>query len=278
LHNINVNFRLFSNKKLFYKIFVTEINFRSSFNLRIDFQAKFMNRKLSDEQLDRIAKNLLQDFALDDETLDEIAASPKLWWNVRNNIVAEKTRRERNWFFGLRWQIAAFGMLGIILFAGIGGLFLNFNTNEPLAKVEEIQTPKIENTTPKIVEEPKSAATAEKDLPLKPISKTEIAKVLPKKEVSKQAVQKNSSPNETKAKKPKTNILTDETKTETKTDFIALSYSSATDSGQIVRVKVPSSMMVSLGVTTESEQQSNLVNAEVVIGDDGMARAIRFIK
>lgn len=237
-----------------------------------------MDRKLSDEQLDRIAKNLLQDFALDDETLDEIAVSPKLWWNVRNNIEAEKTRREKNWFFGLRWQIAAFGALGIILFAGIGGLFLNFNTNEPLAKVEEIQTPKVENSAPKIVEEPKSVAKVENDLPLKPISKTEIAKVLPKKEVSKQAVQKISSPNETKAKKPKTNILTGETNTETKTDFIALSYSSATDSGQIVRVKVPSSMMVSLGVTTESEQQSNLVNAEVVIGDDGMARAIRFIK
>ena len=65
---------------------------------------------------------------------------------------------------------------------------------------------------------------------------------------------------------------------ETKTDFIALSYAANTDSGQIVRVKVPSSMMVSLGVATNVEKESELVSAEVVIGDDGLARAIRFIR
>ncbi|HQU85731.1 MAG TPA: hypothetical protein PKY59_21525 [Pyrinomonadaceae bacterium] len=237
-----------------------------------------MDRNLSDEQLDRIAKELLHDFSLNEETLDEIADSPKLWWNVRNAIEAERSRRERNWFFGLRWQIAAFSALGIILFAGIGGLFLNFNSNAPLAKVEEIQTPKIENPAPFINEKKEVVSKEEKTSPIKSVLKTETAKVFLKKEVSKQAVQKISSPNETKIKTPKTNNLTDEAKTETKTDFIALSYSSATDSGQIVRVKVPSSMMVSLGVTTESEQTSKLVNAEVVIGDDGMARAIRFIK
>ena len=65
---------------------------------------------------------------------------------------------------------------------------------------------------------------------------------------------------------------------ETKTDFIALSYAADTESGQIVRVKVPSSMMVSLGVATNVEKESKMVNAEVVIGDDGLARAIRFIR
>lgn len=237
-----------------------------------------MNRKLSDEQLDRIAKNLLQNFSPDDEMLDEIADSPKLWWNVRNNIEQEKTRRERNWFFGLRWQLAAFGALGIILFAGIGGVILNFNANETVAEVKEIEIQKIEKATPKSVEETKFSETIENKLPLKSVSKTEKPKSISKKELPKNIIQIKSSANGTEIKQPKAEISKDEAKTETKTDFIALSYSSATDSGQIVRVKVPSSMMVSLGVTTESEQQSNLVNAEVVIGDDGMARAIRFIK
>ena len=65
---------------------------------------------------------------------------------------------------------------------------------------------------------------------------------------------------------------------ETKTDFIALSYAANTDSGQIVRVKVPRSMMVSLGVTTNTEKSSELVTAEVILGDDGAARAIRFVQ
>jgi hypothetical protein len=63
-----------------------------------------------------------------------------------------------------------------------------------------------------------------------------------------------------------------------KTDFIALSYSSAAESGQILNVKVPRSMMVALGVTSNVENISELVNAEVVMGDDGLARAIRFVQ
>lgn len=237
-----------------------------------------MNKKLSDEEIDRIAKNLLQNFSPDDEMLDEIADSPKLWWNVRNGIEQEKTRRERNWFFGLRWQFAAFGTLGIILFAGIGGVFLNLNSNEPIAEVKEIEVQKIEKTAPKIIEETEISETIENKSPLKSFTKTEKTESISKKELPKNIIQTKSSTNEAKLRTPKTEISKNKIKTETKTDFIKLSYSSATDSGQIVRVKVPSSMMVSLGVTTESEQQSKLVNAEVVIGDDGMAQAIRFIK
>lgn len=237
-----------------------------------------MDRNLSDEQLDRIAKELLENFSLNEESLDEIADSPKLWWNVRNGIEAEKTRRERNRFFGFRWRIAAFGTLGIILFAGIGGLFINVKTVEPLVKTEEIQMPKAENSAPFVIEEKKIVTKEEKQLQVKQVSKSETAKVFPKRELTKQAVQKISSPHEIKSSKAKTDNLSEEAAEETKTDFIALSYSSATNSGQIVRVKVPSSMMVSLGVSSGTEQTAKLVNAEVVIGDDGMARAIRFIK
>ena len=52
----------------------------------------------------------------------------------------------------------------------------------------------------------------------------------------------------------------------------------ATESGQILSVKVPRSMMVALGVTTNAERNSEMVKAEVIVGDDGAARAIRFMK
>jgi hypothetical protein len=65
---------------------------------------------------------------------------------------------------------------------------------------------------------------------------------------------------------------------EVKTDFIALSYARDPDSGQIVRVRVPSSMMVSLGLVTSVKQPAELVDAEVLVGDDGLTRAIRFIR
>jgi hypothetical protein len=37
-------------------------------------------------------------------------------------------------------------------------------------------------------------------------------------------------------------------------------------------------MMVSLGVVSQVDKDSSMVSAEVVVGDDGLARAIRFIR
>jgi hypothetical protein len=65
---------------------------------------------------------------------------------------------------------------------------------------------------------------------------------------------------------------------EVKTDFIALAYAREPESGQLVRVKVPSSMMVTLGVVPTVTNPSALVDAEVVVGDDGLTRSIRFIR
>ena len=114
-----------------------------------------MDRKLSDEQLDKIAKNLLNDFSLDEETLDEIAESPKLWWNVRNRIEAEKTRREKSWFFAFRPQLLAFGALAMVICFGLTALFLNFKKDSDLATAK--QNP-VQNPTGEKVKTPENPA------------------------------------------------------------------------------------------------------------------------
>jgi len=79
---------------------------------------------------------------------------------------------------------------------------------------------------------------------------------------------------------PRTQVArsTRQASTEVKSDFIALAYARDPESGQIIRVKVPSSMMVQLGVVSTVERPSELVDAEVLVGDDGLTRAIRFIR
>jgi hypothetical protein len=231
-----------------------------------------MDRKLSDEQIDRIAKNLLQDFVLDNETLDEIAESPKFWRNVRNEIEAEKTRREKSWFFVFRPQIVAFGALAIAACFGLAMMFLNSktNSNSPIAQQnsidEKVETSEISATAPS--EEYSSKPETSKEF-----------RATPKKVLVKNAVPKTRFIAKNQTAELSTKQLSKSPKTEeTKTDFIALSYTANTDSGQIVRVKVPRSMMVSLGITTNVEKNSELVTAEVILGDDGSARAIRFVQ
>ena len=65
------------------------------------------------------------------------------------------------------------------------------------------------------------------------------------------------------------------------TDFLPLTYiaeATATDSGHVVRVEVPRTMMASMGVPTNRERNAEFVKADVIIGDDGLARAIRFVQ
>jgi hypothetical protein len=65
------------------------------------------------------------------------------------------------------------------------------------------------------------------------------------------------------------------------TDFLPLSYSSSLsqfDGGQVVRVELPRSALQSFGLPVNAESASERVKADVLLGHDGVARAIRFVR
>ena len=65
------------------------------------------------------------------------------------------------------------------------------------------------------------------------------------------------------------------------TDFIPLSYMSATslqEGGQIVRVQLPRSALANFGLPVNMDRYNEKVKADVLYGVDGMARAIRFVQ
>jgi hypothetical protein len=65
------------------------------------------------------------------------------------------------------------------------------------------------------------------------------------------------------------------------TGYIPLTYlaeSTAMESGQVVRLRLPRSVLVSLGLAMGLESSGELMEADLVIGDDGVARAIRLVQ
>jgi len=65
------------------------------------------------------------------------------------------------------------------------------------------------------------------------------------------------------------------------TDFIPLSYSNGMnlqDGGQIVRVELPRSALVTFGLPVNMDRLNEKVKADVWLGVDGMAHAIRFVQ
>lgn len=230
-----------------------------------------MDRKISDEQVERIAAKLLNNFALDEETLDEIAASPQMWRNVRGRIEDEKARRGKSLFAVFRSPVWAFGAAALIVCVGLAVLLLKSENNPNPAAVNQNSVQKTEEQIPEIASDTSDSVSQQKNdnnpaAEQKPVKKTAAKTKLIAKKTAKSV-----------GKLPNKEIAPASATEETKTDFIALTYAAETDSGQIVRVKVPGSMMVALGVKANVEKESELVNAEVLLGDDGMARAIRFI-
>lgn len=65
------------------------------------------------------------------------------------------------------------------------------------------------------------------------------------------------------------------------TDFIPLIGRDSLgqfDSGQVVRVELPRTALMSLGLPMNMERADERIKADVVVGNDGMARAIRFVR
>jgi hypothetical protein len=67
---------------------------------------------------------------------------------------------------------------------------------------------------------------------------------------------------------------------ETVTDYIPLTYladATAVESGTVLRVELPPSALVTMGLPAPVERSDSLVKADVVVGDDGVPRAVRFV-
>jgi hypothetical protein len=79
----------------------------------------------------------------------------------------------------------------------------------------------------------------------------------------------------------KRRIRKPEPKRELATEFFAIPYAPAmthVDRGQLIRVAVPAMSMRNFGLPVREERMLDRVRADVLMGEDGIARAIRFVR
>ena len=235
-----------------------------------------MKKQLSDEQLDQMMRNVMNDAALDDAAVDNVADSPTLWWAVQRQINREKDLSKSPWPpVGNFWRWL---MLGVPAGAAAAVLITLF-AFQPAPLVDDVAvsvapvSDQVRHTLPSVnqvvdtnFEAPRAETDNRSTGPVNPLPTAR--RLVAAKHIESKRLATNRILNLSVARKS----------TEIKTDFIALSYARNPDSGQIVRVRVPSSMMVTLGLVTSVTKPSNLVDAEVLVGDDGLTRAIRFIR
>ena len=236
-----------------------------------------LNSYNQDDSSEELSRQILRATRADQDEIEAAVNSPFLFQRIRNQIATEGHRTHQtsvanqrnlfstlfasfNWHWG--WAIPAAALL---LFG-----FVMLMTKSNPEKFNE----NVKQITPEKIVTPENIAPLEKT---EPSEKSEIKDSAPKVTV----VKANHRP---AAKRSENKISHSPIATETAevvTDFLPLTYlseSSAADSGHVVRVEVPRTMMASMGVPTNRERNTEFVKADVIIGDDGLATAIRFVQ
>ena len=222
----------------------------------------------SQERLDQMELKVLQSLKVGEDEIEAVAGAPYLYDRVRSRIQAgPKQRRSDGRLVGSRlafvpthlnvrrpvlWTLSAAAVL--LLVAAL--LFWRPGQSVESGKLGSSQ---------------QTPSAPQQDLqPSAPSSKPEpdgrLAGFVPA---------PNRSPVVSRPRRTRSRS------TEVATEFFPLTFiadSAALETGHVVRVRIPRSALVTFGVPMNVDRAGELVKADVVIGDDGLARAIRFIQ
>jgi hypothetical protein len=174
-------------------------------------------------------------------------ASPFLETRLRAAFREHHGRRHRGWL--LRWASAAALMAC--------AAFVVLRLMQPAA-----------------VEAPKPVAQTQPATPPPAAVAKSVPAVTPQRGAP---VRKRTAPSVQVAKAPRRAPVPEDSGVQ---EFIALPYApplSSLDRGQVMRVRLPRQSLRSLGIPVNEERMFERVPADLLMGEDGLARAIRFV-
>ena len=219
-------------------------------------------------ELDRLTSSLLKSTALRHEEVEQIAARDDLFLSVKRRIAAE-AREDRRFSTGG----ALFTRPRVIVFASIVSILtvlftveaiidrsnVNRKTSQPMAK---------SNVAP---QQPQPEVIKSDPQPSRNDSHYETA-------VSRQNVERPTAI-KTVYHAPRAAQPTEPE--EQPVEFYALADMNSNESvagGRVIRVDLPRASLVALGVNMPLGNDKQLVKADIVVGPDGVPRAIRVVE
>jgi len=200
------------------------------------------SRKLDDETLTSSLQLLAEEMA-------SLTAPPEIEQKLREAFRAQSATATSHGY-GRYWLVAVAAMILIV----ISVIALRSRTDAPRPTVAQ---------QPQIKEQP---------IALQP----KVDEPQPKQQ--QQIAQKPRRP---AARRARNNEVANHVNREIATDFMPLGYlnpATLQDGGQIIRVELPRSTLVNFGLPVNMDRYHEKVKADVFIGVDGLAHAIRFVK
>ena len=242
------------------QVFVTRCWDRTSF-----FSEKMQNRDLNDKELDRIAGMVVRSASVRESELENIIGNPALFEKVRARISAGPTRPSAAFVvLGFIRRNAA-AVSGVLLISIAAIAFGVLRTKSP-------ETGPVARTTPITTEREKQSYTtfSEPDQMVETRSARGVERSRPQRIPVERISPQRISPQRTSGT------------VDHGGEFYAVSYagdpSETERGGRIIRVDMPRSALFAMGVNIPLENDAEVIKADLLVGNDGVTRAIRVVE
>ncbi len=217
-------------------------------------------RKLEKKNLDEIAKVLVKADTLSARDIDKITANTALFDSVRARLnVATEFPGPKRLFVGRK---LAGSMASVVMVVATVAISLFVFRSKPI----------------EVVRHPAPEASRTGDVKTFPEPDREVIADLPRPSQGMKAERISSKP-EVRVNRPKQSAAQ---QIRYEGDFYALSYAGDPNEtergGRIVRVDVSRSTLFAMGVDVPLENETDTVKADLLIGSDGVTRAIRLVR
>jgi hypothetical protein len=241
-------------------------------------------RNLQNEELDRVGRKLLDAARVRSEEIEQIVGSPMLFDAVKARIETERRNGNLKNVSGgwanlqiWNWQRASAMALPLFI-VGVISLII-FSKFTPQQQTEQVAVPEIQ---PKVAEVEILQPTTQIPEDSPTIVKTKNP-VIESPKITKQKVfiNKISKTQKSEARKPKQQRRFQLKQNEPSGEFYALTFAgNPGETGeelQIVRAELSRSSLFALGVNLSIENESEKIKTDLLVGADGVARAIRLV-
>ena len=225
-------------------------------------------RNLKNNELDLIGRKLIERGNLRSPDIEKIISNPDLFGLVNARIAAEgKTEASKA---ASSWGVLSFLRRNAIAFAGFAVVVIAAIAAASLLRSEKDMIVTNEVQVPAAMPE-----AARPDLPPQAVGRNQSPGRASDRDfrIEKAVVRQHVRSVERK--------LQAHPSTEPDADFYAISYGGDPDDtggGRIIRVDMSRSSLLALGVNVSLENEAEVVKADLLVGSDGVTRAIRVIK
>ena len=231
-----------------------------------------MNKKnLQNSELDRIGRKLIERGSLPLAEIDKIVSNPELFSLVNAQVAANgKTpvptvSMVSQRFLFIRGNAVAFGGIAVLVIAAISAVNM-LRSEKDLIAANEVQVPAAMPVAARPDLPPQEVEVGRNPSP----GRAQDRDFTYEKAVVRQA------PN-AMGRKPQRSV-----DIEPEADFYPISYggdpAETSDGGRIIRVDLERSSLFAMGVNLSLENDDEIVKADLLVGSDGVTRAIRVIK